>query len=202
MAGYTAIEDAGRALVGLLEAGLQTISATGESVSVQLISPGDVEGADVHLSLYLYRVTENDHLKNVEPRAADGIVGASPLTLDLYYLLTAHPANTEPETADTYDQHRILGQAMRVLHNNRVLRGAGDEPDLHLSIYPQSTDELTGVWSTFADMPYQPSVAYLLTPVVIDSERETPTGRVEARRVDTYAPGPGRGDTEERGGSP
>jgi hypothetical protein len=186
MSGYSAIEDTGRALVALLESELQGITITGDPV-VQLISPGDIAADDVHLSLYLFRVDESSHLKNAEPEIENGVARPPPQALDLYYLLTAHLATQDPETADSYQQHRILGRAIQVLHDNRVIRGAqssGD--DLHLSIDSQSTDELTGIWSTFANKPYQPSVVYLVTPVVIESEREDPVGRVAERQIDTY----------------
>lgn len=187
MPGYAAIEETGQVLLSLLETELQGITVTGGPVTVQLVSPGDIDGTDVHLSLYLYRLEESTHLKNAEPRIEDGVTVPPPLALDLYYLLTAHPTDDEPETIDSYEQHRILGRAMQVLHDNRVLRGAQpSDDDLHLSIQPQSTDDLTGIWSTFANTPYQPSVAYLVTPVLIESEREDPVGRVAERRVEPY----------------
>jgi hypothetical protein len=187
MPGYAAIEEAGRTLRDLLRTELQGIDITGTEVVVELVSPGDITGTDVHLSLYLYRVEENASLKNAEPLVEADVTLPPPLVLDLYYLLSAHPTEQNPDSNDSYEQHRVLGRAMQVLYDNRVLRGAqpsGD--DLHLSVEPQSTDELTGIWNTFEGRTYQPSVAYLVTPVVIESDRETHVGRVGERRVDLY----------------
>jgi hypothetical protein len=200
MPGYAAIEDTGRTLRDLLNAELQGIDVTGNQVTVELLSPGDITGNDVHLSLYLYRVEESAHLKNAEPRIEEGVARPPPLTLDLYYLLSAHPTDQNPDSADSYEQHRILGRAMQVLYDNRVLRGvqpSGD--DLHLSIQPQTTDELTGLWSTFGDSPYQPSVAYLVTPVVVESDHEAVVGRVTERVIDPYVRSNGAGGD---GGTP
>jgi hypothetical protein len=200
MPGYTAIEDTGRTLRELLDAELQGIDVTGNRVTVELLSPGDITGSDVHLSLYLYRIEESAHLKNAEPRVEEDVVRPPPLALDLYYLLSAHPTDQNPDSADSYEQHRLLGRAMQVLYDNRILRGAqpsGD--DLHLSIYPQPTDDVTGLWSTFGDAPYQPSVAYLVTPVVVESDHEAAVGRVAERVVDPHVRSNGLGGD---GGSP
>lgn len=203
MRGYAAIEDTGKTLRDLLNTELQGITVTGNSVNVELLSPGDITGTDTHLTLYLYRIEESVHLKNAEPRIEDGTSEPPPLALDLYYLLSTHPTDQNPDSADSYEQHRILGRAMQILYDNRVLRGAqpsGD--DLHLSIQPQTTDELTGLWSTFSEAPssYQPSVAYLVTPVIIESDRETVVGPVAERVIDPYLRSNGSPDGE--GGSP
>jgi len=50
----------------------------------------------------------------------------------------------------------------------------------------RSTNELTNVWSTFQDQPYRPSVAYRVTPVVIESASRSEDGRVVEQRFEEY----------------
>ena len=43
---------------------------------------------------------------------------------------------------------------------------------------PMSLDDLTKIWSAFQDVAYRLSVGYLVTPVMIDSTRQTGMQRV------------------------
>lgn len=97
----------------------------------------------------------------------------APLALDCRYLLTAYPsAGTGNETTKRADQHRVLGRAMQVLRDGAVvhegdLSGTLSTP-LRVSPVAESMDEILNIWGTFDERPYQPSVAYLVTPVEIN----------------------------------
>lgn len=192
MARYSAIADVGDTLVELLQTNMADLIDDNE---VGLASPDDMgSGNDFRLTLYLFDVTESPHHKTTDPPPTthDRTLG-SPLVLDLHYLLTAHPSRTGPDgTAKSREQHSVLGRAMQVLHDNAIVRGsvlkgslAGEEP-LHISIDPDATEEIVNIWSTFDEKQYRPSVPYLVTPVVIESTRDTDTHRVLERGVVKY----------------
>lgn len=192
---HTAIAEVGKTLVGILYEEIQQ-QIEFKKNEIALTSPSDAADS-VRLTVFLYQVTENSHLRDgVRRDSADGSDKRAPLVLDLRYLLTAHPTGGQGNqsgvsTAATSEQHQLLGLAMQVLHDNSILRGdalpaslADDE--LKLSIEQQPLDELTNLWSTFQEQSFQPSVAYSVTPVVIESTVEQPTGRVEELSVEEY----------------
>ncbi|MDQ3773285.1 MAG: DUF4255 domain-containing protein [Pseudomonadota bacterium] len=136
------------------------------------------------LTLFLYKVTENPDLKNAEHVVVsqpDGslIERRAPLSLDAYYLLTAHAG----EPPDPLETHRALSRAMRVFYDNGILQGSllrADDPStgltadsvLRITLNPITMEDMTRIWSVFPDTPYEISVTYLVTPVAIDSARE------------------------------
>ncbi len=181
---FETIRDVSRTLVDLLK------NTLGEDLHdlVALASPKNA-GTN-RLTLFLYKVTENPDLKNApaDPRPqADGRIleQRAPLTLDTYYLLTAHGG----EAADLFEAHRALSRAMRVFQDHGILRGSllrASDPDtglsadsvLRLSLNPISMEDMTRIWSVFPDTPYEISVSYLVTPVAIESDRDETTAPV------------------------
>lgn len=202
MAGYTAIEDVGDTIVGLLR---EEMADLVDGTEVELASPASVgTGDDVRLTVFLYRVAENAELKNQPRRRVDGTtVRESPLELDLHYLLTAHPAKPGKgqgtKTSKTVEEHRVLGRAMQVLHDNGVLSGstlAGDldDEELYVTLSGESTDAVANLWSTFQDQPFRPSATYLVGPVGIESAEEESVGRVVERTGEAYTTTTGASD--------
>jgi hypothetical protein len=195
---HTAIADVGVTLVELLHEELQQRIEFKKS-EIALVSPADA-ASGVRLTLWLYHVTENSHLRDVDrPNRTEHTAQRSPLVLDLHYLLTVHPTGSGQggqsgiSTAATSEQHELLGLAMQVLHDNSILHGetlpaSVADSELQVSVEQQPMDELTNLWSTFQDHAFQPSVAYHVTPVVIDSTVERPVRRVEERTVEEYTP--------------
>lgn len=195
MEGYTAIEDVGRTLVALLRDRMGT-DLIDQDREIALSSPNDAGPGDgTRLTIYLYRVTQNGHLMNAQRREVDADhYRRPPLALNLYYLLTAHPSDGGSDGMErTEEQHRVLGRAMQVIHDNSIIRGSdlkgslADQPDLQVSISPQDMDEVMSIWSTFDETPFQPSVAYLVTPVLIESTEEEEVSRVVERRLEEYS---------------
>lgn len=203
MARHTAIAEVGETLVGLLRDQLGPLVSNDDEVA--LASPESVDAGDeIRLTLYLYRVTENGELRNQRhetPANGHGSVRPAPLALDLYYLLTAHPSvGTGDETDRTRTQHLVLGRAVQVLAENAVLRATdlyptslAEDRELHLSVYPEPMEEVTSIWNTFPDKPFEPSVAYVVGPVLVDATGDEPVDRVEAveRRYRSYDLAPG-----------
>ncbi len=189
MSDYTAIADVGETLVELLRGNMQDLIPAD---SIALVSPGEIEGKDnIRLSLFLYQVNENAHLKNreMENRGASRL-RAPPLALDLYYMLTSYPSpGIQDRTERTGEEHSILGRAMQVLHDNSVLagsvlRGSLSSHNTELRVIGSSLnlDDMTKIWSTFGEKSFRPSACYQVTPVMIESSREKPVVRVRSRK--------------------
>lgn len=175
--------------IGTVSAGLQERLEDGiengengtvivENASVELTSPAEAAESGAALSVFLYRVTENSAQKNApQTRVGPTTRRPAPLSLDLHYLLTAYPTGE----GDTYqNSHTLLGRAMQILHDDPVLNSI-DGTETYVSVYPRTMDELADIWSTFAETPYQPSVAYIATPVAIDASPQVIQPVVERR---------------------
>jgi hypothetical protein len=224
MADHRAIADAGQSLVDLLRSSL---ALDGGDDAIVLGSPATVGGGPgpgggggggttPRLSVYLYRVEPNADLRNVPRRVADApgdgdptTVTPAPLALDLHYLLTAYPSGSTGggtgggTTGDTWDQHRVLGWAMGTLADHPTLQGddlAGslaDDPPIHVTPEVTRFEDVVDVWSTFTDRPYEPSIGYLLSPVLVDSTLGTSGRRVTEREFETLQVAPGERPDEE-----
>ena len=189
MSDYTAIADVGETLVELLRGNMQGLIPAD---SIALVSPGEIEGKDnIRLSLFLYQVDENIHLKNLEmEKMGSSKLKAPPLTLDIYYMLTSYPSpGIQDRTERTQEEHSILGRAMQVLHDNPVLAGsvlkgslAAHDTELHVVGTSMSLDDMSKIWSTFKEKSFRPSVCYQITPVKIESSREKTVSRVTGGR--------------------
>lgn len=202
MPDHRSIEDVGTTLIALLrdrmghEQGQP--SSTTQPISdaaIALVSPGEIKETSqsneeqIRLSLYLYWVEPSKGGSNRPHRGIDATtVRDAPLSLDCYYLLTAYLSKgTGDETTKREEQHRVLGRAMQVLRDDAVVR-EGDlsgtlSTPLHVSPVARPTGEILDIWNTFDGRPYQPSVAYLVTPVEIDPAEDREVGRVLERET-------------------
>jgi hypothetical protein len=71
------------------------------------------------VNLFLYQTLPNAAWRNIAPGpASPGGASVPPLALNLYYLLSAYGQNEDDP--DPYS-HRLLGEAMRILHDHPVL---------------------------------------------------------------------------------
>ena len=149
-------------------------------VAVTVLAP-DETGGDRRVNLFLYRILENSTLKNLDWHVKPGDVTRitpPPLSLNLYYLLTAYAQNdtlTGNATA-----HEMLGEAMRVFHEHAVvptdtlvqgLRGASEQ--IKIMLNPLEPDELGRLWSTFSQ-PFRLSVRYEISVVQLEARHERP----------------------------
>ncbi|MFG3055783.1 DUF4255 domain-containing protein [Kitasatospora sp. NPDC048239] len=128
------------------------------------------------LNLFLYDVAPNPAWRNLEPpaRSAGGALHP-PLALDLSYLLTAYG-----DTQDEAPAHRLLGEAMQLLHDGAVLTraklsgvlaaaGVHLQPErVRLTPVHLGIDEQSKLWSGF-QTNYRLSVAYRASVVLIDA---------------------------------
>ena len=150
-------------------------------VTVTLLAP-DENAAERRVNLFLYRVEENAFLKNqdamVSPADPTRVL-PPPLSLDLYYLMTVYAPN-DPDIGNA-ESHHILGEAMRVLHDNSPIPRAHLHEDLRdarerLQIAPHrpDTEELNRIWTTFSK-PFRPSVLYQVSTVQLDAAPQPQT---------------------------
>src|SRR6266850_4384086 len=164
----------------LIEDGVRDVPGAGASTQ-----PPDKVTTTNLVNLYLYQTVINAAWRNRDmPRQVKpGETGQPPLALNLYYLLTAYGQGDDSQTVDG---HRLLGQAMRVMHDHPVLNSAeikaafpdGDLEDQieHVRITPQpmTLDEMSKLWTTF-QAKYRISTAYEVSVVLIESTRPSRT---------------------------
>lgn len=194
MATSSAIKDVDETLINLLRNNMEADLAPNDPVkSIVLISPGEVVGNEVRLSLFLYQITENVHLKNQEMQKIDAdTLNYPPIALDISYILTAYPLQSDGQspTETTMEAHRLLGRAMQIFHDNTILSGiilqgelAKNNEELHITLNPLNLDDITKIWNTFQGKVWRPSVCYLVTPVMVESTNKMSIQRVVSKET-------------------
>ncbi len=150
------------------------------------------EGTDGQLNIFLYQTAVNAAWRNMDlpGHTRPGETGASPLALNLYYLITAYGKDNDDISA-----HLLLGHAMQMLHDHSTIsradieaasttgsldavhKSAIAEADLQNQVerlritpVPLSLDELSRLWSMF-QTPYRVSALYEVSVVLIESSR-------------------------------
>ena len=134
--------------------------------SGELAADTEIDGA---LTLYLYRVTVDEHARN-RRRITDRTHENVPLAVDLHYLLTVW-------SRSAFTEHVVVAWAMRQLHQHPVLDassltseaawGAGD----FIQVIPAelSTEDVMRIWDALRP-DYRLSVSYIARVVRIDTD--------------------------------
>lgn len=130
------------------------------------------------VNLYLFRVAEDDYAKNREwISTGTGRLEKPPLALNLFYILT-------PFVDDRLDEHRVLGEVMRILYDYSIIEGpllrGGLEhtnEQIKIDLCQFTIEELTRIWNAF-NSAYRLSVCYQARVILIDSTIERPISRV------------------------
>ncbi len=187
MSNFEAIAEVSETLNNLLKENMNM----GEELVITLTSPDETVQTDKHrLNIYLYHISENSFFKNQPfiPKKGDLSKKQYPsLSLNLFYMITpfaAAPA-TEPQEAQ-----KVLGQAMRIFHENSIvpedylqgdLKGSAEE--IKLILNPVSLDDMTKIWNSLTK-PFRLSVCYEVSVIQISSIFEVPSAKlVEETRV-------------------
>lgn len=151
--------------------------------------PDEVKSTDNDvINIFLYQTTIDAAWRNMDmPRQIKpGEKGFPPLALNLFYLVTAYGRNPGPPAAPDLISHKLLGRAMRALHDHPLLKSAELKSALsgndlydqieHVRItqQPLSLDEMSKLWTTFQSK-YRISAAYQVAVVLIESTLETTT---------------------------
>jgi hypothetical protein len=167
---------------------------------VSTIRPnGTVAGAKVNI--YLYQVMPSAALSNADlpARRSDGQLVQRPVAaLDLNYLITFFGAEAQLEP------QRLLGSVVRTLHARPVLTRDRIKKTIATALFSflansnladsvelvkftplgLSLEELSKLWSVYFQTPYNLSIAYQATVVLIESEDSTQAALpVSARNI-------------------
>jgi hypothetical protein len=172
MSGYLAVNTVSRALRRILatafEADPMVNSLVGGERGIVFSNPTETARDPAkHLSLWLYRITENEFLKNVPAPELPGHRQSRvpPMALDLAYLVT-------PFTSSGENDQVLMGKTLQVLHDNAIvyvrdrLNDVVDEIRVVFCRLP--LEEVTRIWEALQE-PYRLSVCYLVRVVRIDS---------------------------------
>ncbi len=164
--------------IGMVSESLRNL-LTGEmnlssSVDVTILAPDEEGDTGRRLNLFLYKIQENPLLKNMDwqPVPGTNLLAPPPLSLNLYYIMTPY-SNNDPLTGNA-TSHEILGEGMRIFHENPVIPtaylhtglAAGRE-DVKIILNTLDMEELSKVWATFSKA-FRLSVLYEVSVVQID----------------------------------
>jgi Pvc16 N-terminal domain len=177
MANMRAIHSVGYSLVGYLRQAYRNSELrTEHDCDFRLISSDELAdsssidtSATSTLTLYLYRITVSEHLRNT-PRGADGSRRVLPLSVNLHYLMTVWSEGAMAE-------HHILAWAMSQLEQEPMFGGtllsaeAGWQPDEVIQMVPEelSIENLMRIWDAL-EPSYRLSVGYVARVVRIETE--------------------------------
>ena len=196
MADYTALVEAGSALVELLREEL-TPEPIGNRDLIALCSPHESENNQ--LTLYLYQVEEDTQGVPVGYyQVSENVQRIRPSRYNLRFLVTAH--SKAPTQLRQADQYRMIGAALQVLKDHPVLDAkyltgslAEQEAVVNIVLEKTTMDQLLKIWNNNTDH-YKLSFVVLLSNVEIDSRRERRFSRVTDITIQT--------DEKPQGGRP
>lgn len=191
MADYTALVEAGNALVELLRDNL-TPEPLGNRELIALCSPHESENNQ--LTLYLYQIEEeNPNMTSGYYQVDRDTQRIHPAQFALRYLVTAH--SKAPAQLREADQHRIVGAALQALRDNPVipqkyLTGSMAEEDAQLRVIVEKTplEQLLKIWNN-TSKEYKLSFVVLMTGITIRSRRERRVARVTDVAIDSNQTG-------------
>ncbi|MCC8157024.1 MAG: DUF4255 domain-containing protein [Oscillospiraceae bacterium] len=180
MADYTALVEAGNALVELLRDNLTPEPISNREV-ISLCSPHESENNQLTLSLY--QVEEDTQaVASGYYQVDQHTQRIRPAKYHLRFLVTAH--SKAPTQMKEADQYRMIGAALQVLKDHptidqRYLTGSLAEQGaaIHVVLEKNSQDQLLKIWNN-TSKPYKLSFVVLLTGIEIDSKRERKISRV------------------------
>jgi len=187
MADYTALVEAGSALVELLRDNLSP-EPIGNREVISLCSPHESENNQ--LTVQLYQVEEDTQgVPSGYYQVDRNTQRIRPARYNLRFLLTAH--SKAPAQLKEADQYRIVGAALQVLKDHPVLDAkyltgslAEQGAAVNLVVEKTSQDQLLKIWNNTGS-PYKLSFVVLLSNVEIDSHRERHVSRVTDVSIST-----------------
>ena len=187
MADYTALVEAGNALVELLRDNL-TPEPLGNRELIALCSPHESENNQ--LTLYLYHIEEESQNQTSGYYAVSrDVERRRPAQFTLRYLVTAH--SKAPAQLKEADQHRMVGAAIQVLRDHPVIPAkylegslAQEGAQLHVSVEKTPLEQMLKIWNN-TSKEYKLSFVVMITGVTIDSRTERLIARVTAVEIYT-----------------
>ena len=178
MSGPRAIEAVTETLRSLVDIGIKEVEGSAVAVTRPPDRVGDT-AFDKQVNLFLYQAVVDGALRNQPPSdLLAGETGDPALPLVLHYLLTPHVSD-----GNDVDAHRMLGGALRILHEHAVLTRAelaevapysdisSQVERVRITWQPQDEKEIYSLWSVF-QTPYRLSAAFEVRVVLIDSRTQ------------------------------
>jgi hypothetical protein len=183
----TAIRAASRTLADYLTAEFRADPDLGPFFSgagtmrVWLNTPAEMSATRAGLSVWLYRVTREEHTLNRPPeRIGPEDVRPAPLPVQLHYLLSPMTGSTSDDAPAT--EQVILGKVLQALHDRPQLRGVhladdfeGTRAVVSARLESLQIDQLARIWDALRTS-YRTSVSYEVTVVDIESRRREHVG--------------------------
>ncbi len=184
MANIFAIHSVSASLMTYLRNAYPEPLRTDHPCDFRVISSGEIEEPEnigTAVTLYLYRVTIDEHLRNL-PAHHRPHNQALPLSLNLHYLLAIWADSALAE-------HTLMAWVMSELNQHSILDSAtlspeaGWRPDDQVHIVPVelSTEDLMRIWDTLLPN-YRLSVSYIARVVRIDPAFQPESKPVVATR--------------------
>ena len=186
MANIQAIHSLGQSLVTYLR-NTYPAEVAGQAMpacAFALLSSGELAGPpddDVRLTLYVYRLTINEHQRQARPDRMSP-EQQLPLGVDLHFLLTARAGTAQDELLP-------IAWAMRQLYQHPILDASALSPeagwgaDEVVQIIPSelSTEDMMRIWDAL-EPAYRLSVSYIARRVRLDPDRLLDAAPVVATR--------------------
>ncbi|GEM_PF-6042477 len=155
--------------------------------------------AEPYLLVYLYSVTANTSLRNYEPptsyTSSDGSINAHadviapPTALDLHYLFVPYGSDPAAELV-------MIGDIVRLFHNQpliqpKFLPPSMREAQVRAVPYNLGIEHMYQLWSMFSSTPYELSLTYTITPVMVAANKSVSLARVNQIDEEYYRSVPG-----------
>ena len=187
MADYTALVEAGNALVEMLRDNL-TPEPIANRELISLCSPHESENNQ--LTLYLYQEEEDTQGgQSGYYRVSENVERLRPTQYHIRFLVTAH--SKAPAQLKEADQYRMIGAALQVLKDHPVidsqyLGGSLAEQNATIRVVLEKTpqDQLLKIWNN-TSTTYKLSFVVLLSGIEIDSRKERRFTRVTDVSIST-----------------
>lgn len=144
---------------------------------------------DPRINLFLYKVEENPNLKNQEIPGVGhpGSYGHPPLSLNLFYLVTAYGSTSVDNLIGETLAQQLLGSCMRVFHDWPIITNEmetrsspsssildasllNEFEKIKITLEPISLEDISKIWSSLS-VPLRLSVAYRISVVQIESQQ-------------------------------
>jgi hypothetical protein len=187
MSGYSIIGEITLELRRRIHAALASapdadLGLTTPETDITLSAPSDELQGSPRLSLYLYHVEQDGHLRN-QRHLSDGGDGLRfpPISVQLRYLIT-------PLDDEEGQNHLMLGRILQRFHDEPSIGSlngtalddsfGANSRELRITLETLTLEQLAQVWHAL-DAGYRLSIAYVVRIVTIDSAQ----GITSARRV-------------------
>jgi hypothetical protein len=149
------------------------------------------DGPQKKLIIFIFQVSEAAEMRNMPPEITpDDVVKPAPMYL-VVDLLIIPSMPEDDETKGETENLRLAGKVLATFHNRPIIRSpylkgslAKNDAELRVILRPLSLDDLTKLWSSFADKAFQFSLCYRVYNVPLVSapgEAGVPVSEFEAR---------------------